>query len=182
MTLSEADSAQVLAALQAGKKIEAIKLLLDATGLGLAEAKALADALEQDDVDTANEILDGVNPDKMVVQDPDDRLAPIVKHLGRNNKIEAIKALREQTGGTLKEAKDAVEAFASGRPEQLLAMLREPQRQTRPQASAPMAAPPGLPGLQVTEVGAGSTGGVPKWLLGLLIGLALGAAAVWFLR
>ena len=37
--------AQIAAALQAGKKIEAIKLMREATGMGLAEAKAAVEAM-----------------------------------------------------------------------------------------------------------------------------------------
>ncbi len=38
--------AKIAAALQAGKKIEAIKLMREASGMGLAEAKAAVEAME----------------------------------------------------------------------------------------------------------------------------------------
>src|SRR5271166_5196505 len=49
-------------------------------------------------------------------QQPNDLESQILSLMGQNQKIEAIKLYRQETGFGLKEAKDAVEAFAAGRP------------------------------------------------------------------
>ena len=91
--------ANVLAALQAGNKIEAIKLLREATGLGLKESK---DAIDE---------YDGRNPSHAVTASSVSPLPePVAEALRRGNKVEAIKLLREKTGLGLKEAKDWVDA------------------------------------------------------------------------
>jgi ribosomal protein L7/L12 len=80
-------------ALAKGQKIEAIKLLREATGIGLKEAK---------------DIVENKSP----VPDVSEKLsdpASVAEALQKGNKIEAIKRLREQTGMGLKDAKGAVE-------------------------------------------------------------------------
>jgi ribosomal protein L7/L12 len=82
-------------ALAKGRKIEAIKLLREATGIGLKEAK---------------DIVENNGPVPAVSEklfDP----ASVAEALQKGNKIEAIKRLREQTGLGLKDAKEAVEAL-----------------------------------------------------------------------
>ncbi len=84
--------------LASGNKIAAIKRFRQETGLGLAEAKAAVEAFE------TGESL----PESERFSDSD--LADqIVNLLERNEKIQAVKLYREQAGGSLKEAKDAVE-------------------------------------------------------------------------
>ena len=83
-------------ALDKGHKLEAIKLLREATGMGLAEAKALVENQAR-----------GVRPGG-VLQDP----GAVAEALEKGDRIEAIKRLREQTGMGLKEAKDAVDTLA----------------------------------------------------------------------
>lgn len=98
--LTGALPADVLAALDRGQTIEAIKLLRTFTGLGLKEAK-----------DAIDDYLDG----KPVSIHPETPASPLSSSVGdalqRGNKIEAIRLLREQTGLGLKEAKEAVEAM-----------------------------------------------------------------------
>lgn len=94
--------ADVLAALQRGNTIEAIKLLRAATGVGLREAKERVDAH-----------LRGIPSPMEEAEFPAPSALPssVTEALQRGNKFEAIKRLREQTGLGLKEAKEAVEAL-----------------------------------------------------------------------
>lgn len=92
--------ADVLAALQRGGTIEAIKLLRESTGLGLKEAK---DIIDRHASGQEVSVSAGVTPAAI----PPDVAALMLQ----GNKIDAIRLLREQTGMGLKEAKDAVEAI-----------------------------------------------------------------------
>lgn len=83
--------------LSSGRKIEAIKLYRERTGVGLAEAKSAVEALQVQPVDSP------------------DLETQIVSLLQQDQKIQAIKFYRERTGVGLKEAKDAVEAIAAER-------------------------------------------------------------------
>ncbi len=96
--------ANVTDALQRGNKLEAIKLLRDATGLGLKEAK---DALEsaQAGTDRATPLKGHSSP----------MSAQVNAAIEQGNKLEAIKLFREQNGVGLKEAKDAIDAAFEGR-------------------------------------------------------------------
>ncbi len=93
----------VLEALRAGKAVEAIQRLRQATGLGLAEAKALIDHHREADAAPA-----------FGARQAGGLPASVVEALRRGNKIEAIKLLRGHTGLGLKEAKDAIEALSVG--------------------------------------------------------------------
>ena len=93
--------ANVRAALARGDKIEAIKLLRQATGLGLAEAKHALDAHAQ-----------GLQPQFQPA--PGVMPAAVTEALRRGQKIEAIRLYREHAGVGLKEAKDAVDAMVPG--------------------------------------------------------------------
>ena len=85
-----------------GQKIEAIKILREATGAGLAEAKYAVEAIERGDyLKTAG--LD------------DDFEGELLRLLQAGRKIEAIKRYRERNPCGLKEAKDFVEALAKQR-------------------------------------------------------------------
>lgn len=89
---------EVRAAWDAGRKIEAIKLLREATGLGLAEAKAL---LERG----ASVAGPAYTPGQPLP-------ATVRAALDAGNTVDAIRRMREATGLGLKEAKDVVEAAA----------------------------------------------------------------------
>jgi ribosomal protein L7/L12 len=91
--------ADVLDALRRGQHLEAIKLLREATGIGLKEAKEAVDAhLRGEPARASRAAAVG-------------RLPPsVASKLQRGDKIEAIKLLRERTGLGLKEAKDWIEA------------------------------------------------------------------------
>jgi hypothetical protein len=98
----------VLAALQRGNIVEAIKLLRESTGLGLKEAKDLIDQhVRGEPTSPATGPSPGLLP------------PAVVAALRRGDKIEAIRLLRQATGVGLKEAKDTVESFQSENPGQL---------------------------------------------------------------
>ncbi|MEZ5300995.1 MAG: ribosomal protein L7/L12 [Verrucomicrobiales bacterium] len=98
------DSAEQIAQLiRQGKKIEAIKLLRETTGLDLQRAK--------EEVERLQAALDSgmVSPENPEAE----ALPPEVEALLRQGKkIEAIKRLREATGMGLKEAKERVESVS----------------------------------------------------------------------
>lgn len=98
--------AAVKAALDRGQKIEAIKLLREATGLGLKEAK---DAVEH--MEAGGSMPSVEQP--VIGTDAGDEIA---RALAQGHKLEAIRLYREKKGVGLKEAKDAIEAMQAGRP------------------------------------------------------------------
>jgi ribosomal protein L7/L12 len=103
MTLpSDSLPANVLAALQQGNSIEAIKLLREATGLGLKDAKDVIDHHRR-----------GSSRPRATVASMLTLPFVVSSALRQGNKIEAIRLLREKAGLGLKEAKDAVESFES---------------------------------------------------------------------
>jgi len=98
-----------------GRKIEAIKLYRELTGLGLKEAKDAIDALERSvplrAEDRAHASLGTEKSSAAEMRLAPDKLALITECLFRENKIGAIKLYREATNAGLKEAKDQVEAL-----------------------------------------------------------------------
>ncbi len=88
----------VQSALRAGEKIAAIKLYREATGVGLAEAKAAVEALEAG-------LPIAASAERMASAEDDGVKAAVLA--GR--KIEAIKLYRAAMGVGLAEAKAAVE-------------------------------------------------------------------------
>jgi ribosomal protein L7/L12 len=88
--------------MQAGQKIEAIKLFRERTGAGLKESKDAVEAIQRGQAFPARSLGDRAF---------DDELATLLE---QGQKIEAIKRYREVTGVGLKQAKDAVEAIQRG--------------------------------------------------------------------
>ena len=88
-----------------GRKIEAIKLVREQTGCGLAEAKAAVEKLER------GESLEASAPAESAGSLKEEIRTLVLS--GRM--IEAVKLYRERTGTGLKEAKDAVDAIAAGK-------------------------------------------------------------------
>lgn len=86
-------------ALARGDKVAAIKLVREATGLGLAEAKAAVEALDQPDA-----------PPLKTLSDEDD--ARIKALLRDGNQQDAIRVFRKATGLQLKTSYEAVRAHA----------------------------------------------------------------------
>jgi ribosomal protein L7/L12 len=109
---------EVQQALQRGQLIEAIKLLREHTGLGLAEAKhvleAYANAVPGPKADAAA---------ATAIQAPPSMPAEAVTAMQRGNKIEAIRIYRAHNRVGLKEAKDAIDAFESVSPAVMAAGL-----------------------------------------------------------
>ena len=89
--------------IRAGEKIAAIRLYREYTGLGLAEAKAAVEALEQTgSLPTSTNTATTSGLDSNV-------LVQVQQALFQGQKIEAIKLYREATNQGLKESKEAVE-------------------------------------------------------------------------
>jgi ribosomal protein L7/L12 len=93
--------ADVLAALQQGQTIEAIKRLRTATGLDLKDAKEAID----------RHLAGASIPPRPSVAAAGTLPFAVSAALMKGNKLEAIRLLRQQGGLGLKEAKDTVEAF-----------------------------------------------------------------------
>ncbi len=109
--LTQEERDQVAEYLEAGRKLEAIKFVREATGLGLAEAKNLVDAHETGaiyEVDAASPLG---GPTDLSEEDRD-RVSQLLED---SRKIEAVKFVRESTGCGLKEAKDLVEDIEAAR-------------------------------------------------------------------
>ena len=94
----------VAAALKRGNKLEAVKLLRDATGLGLQEAK-----------DTVESAQAGTDDFKPASDNLPTMSAQVNAAIQQGKKLEAIRLFREENGVDLKEAKDAIEAAFEGR-------------------------------------------------------------------
>lgn len=92
--------ADVLAALEQGDTIEAIKRLRGSSGLGLKEAK-----------DAVDRHLASAQPTRRSVASMLSLPFAVAEAMKQGNKIEAIRLMRQQGGLGLKEAKEAVEAF-----------------------------------------------------------------------
>ena len=136
--------ASVQAALDRGNKIEAIRLLREATGLGLKEAK---DAVEHIEAGGAPALLPAAHAGGG---------ESVAQALAQGKKLEAIRLYREQHGVDLKAAKDAIEAM------QGLAVGTTP--------STPAGLAPG----EVRR-----SGGVGSGLMVLVLGIAIGALAMY---
>jgi ribosomal protein L7/L12 len=88
-----------------GKKIEAIKVYRQLTGVGLKEAKDAVEAIE----------VGGTPPPTVTpAQASQADLAAVAQLARAGQKLEAIKAYREATGASLREAVDAVESMMGG--------------------------------------------------------------------
>ncbi len=101
---------QINVAMGSGRKLEAIKLYREATGISLAEAKAAVEDMERNPAAyLANLTVDTERPSTVSISR--EAMSQVFSHIRSGNKIEAIKLYREQTGLGLKEAKDAVDAL-----------------------------------------------------------------------
>lgn len=92
---------EVLAALEDGQPIEAIKRLRTATGLGLKEAKEAID----------RHLAGAPARPRPSIAAAVGLPFSVAAAMQQGHKLEAIRLLREQGGLGLKEAKDAVDAF-----------------------------------------------------------------------
>lgn len=103
------DYEQIAELIEQGRKIEAIKMLREATGIGLAEAKAEIERLSAEAAgQPAPAELHSLDTKGL----PEDVLA-----LARaGQKLEAIKVLRQRTSLNLKESKEQIEAAMGSTP------------------------------------------------------------------
>ena len=105
MDITSAQREAIVAAINGGNKIEAIKLCREATGMGLAEAKDWVERLESSP-DAPLPTSDALTGD----------LAPVADFLFAGRKIDAIRHYREHVkpGTGLKESKEAVDQLEAG--------------------------------------------------------------------
>src|SRR5262245_37581787 len=103
--ISEAKMSELAGLIASGRKIEAIKLYRELTGLGLAEAKYAIESLEASS--GASQKAEGSINSPL----PKDKLAEISECLFRGNKIEAIRLYREFTKVGLRDAKEQIDAL-----------------------------------------------------------------------
>lgn len=115
LTISKEAAEEIATLLRNNKRLEALKELRAASGADLKRAKEVIDRVaagqsfrsmvslkgeEQADSDSETEL-------KQIEEELDGRLRDL---LAKGRKIDAIKLYREQTGASLKEAKEAIEA------------------------------------------------------------------------
>jgi ribosomal protein L7/L12 len=94
---------EIRALLSKGNTIDAVRRVIDHTGLRVREAKEIVDELQLEQHEGY-----GVN-----VREPD-FMGEVRRELARGRKINAIKHLRESTNLSLKDAKEAVDALQRG--------------------------------------------------------------------
>jgi ribosomal protein L7/L12 len=92
---------QVRSLLDQGRKIAAVKLYREQTGVGLAEAKKAVEAMQAGAGPSVPSDLGG------------DLEAELLRLLGRGDKLESIKLYKDQKGVALIEAKQVVEVLAA---------------------------------------------------------------------
>lgn len=106
-SISAIDIQMVADELEKGKKINAIKLYREMTGVGLKEAKDFVDQLQLQLRPTGSRN----DPAPPVATTNAADMPDVVQALRNNRKIEAVKIYRERTGLGLKDSKDAVDAL-----------------------------------------------------------------------
>lgn len=111
---------QIRSLLEAGNKIEAIRVYREATQSSLKTAKEAVEAFER------GELLQiparpSPEPPAGVASDPADLQEKIESLVRKGNKLQAIAIYRREMGVDLKAAKDAIDALESGMPWALLA-------------------------------------------------------------
>jgi ribosomal protein L7/L12/outer membrane protein assembly factor BamB len=107
--VSTVDMSEITQLLKAGQKIEAIKRLRQATGLGLKESKDAIEALERGNVmAVVNALVGGM------VNGPAGSLAEVVMLVKQNKLQAAAQRYQQATGVSLEAAREAVEAMAMG--------------------------------------------------------------------
>jgi ribosomal protein L7/L12 len=101
-------SSAVKEQLEKGNKIEAIKILREETGINLKEAKELIDNAINKRIHPGDNIK---NNDNIYIPEN------VLDYLREGKKIDAIKALRHETGLGMKDFKDTVEKVLLENPE-----------------------------------------------------------------
>jgi len=110
-SLQNAPLDRIAAAIRAGHKIEAIKLLRESSGVGLAEAK---EAVEQLEKNLSRHGTIAIDPPQRLVADPDS-VPGVRAAVAAGDTIEAIKLYRAHVGVGLEEAKEAIDALRARR-------------------------------------------------------------------
>jgi ribosomal protein L7/L12 len=107
---------QIKDLLRQKRKIEAVKIYREATGLGLKESKDFVDAVERGEspMPHATTLSKSSSGGSLVDQ--------VREALRRGNKIEAVKIYKDATGLGLKESKDFVDALERGEMPTMAAM------------------------------------------------------------
>ena len=113
-------TAQVRDLLQRQRKIEAVKIYREATGLGLKEAKDFVDAVERGESPIPHATM--TQPVATGALSSDALVNQLKDLLRRGSKIEAVKVYREASGLGLKEAKDFVDSLERGEAPTMLSM------------------------------------------------------------
>jgi ribosomal protein L7/L12 len=100
-----------------GRKIEAIKVVREHTGLGLKDAKDLVEAMQAGHPVAVSERPGQAPPRRsgLVEAVPPATRARATELVARDAMIQAIKLVREETGLGLKDAKDYCDALRAGR-------------------------------------------------------------------
>lgn len=149
---------EVQALLGSGKKIAAIKRLRELTGMGLAEAKNVVDAME---AGVPAHELKPRDPRPASSKDAAARVRALPAHtaeearrlVGQRKLVHAIKVIRQGTGMGLREAKETAEAMAAeqfgAEPSAAQPSGAEPSRPAGPPAAG---APPAGAGDLATRV------------------------------
>ncbi len=109
--LSSGAASTIESALNAGQKIEAIKLYREATGVDLRTAKESVEHMQAAMNDGGAIVTDPQPVIRGGVAVPEESAAALTAALFAGNKIEAIKIYRNASGGGLKEAKQAMDAL-----------------------------------------------------------------------
>ena len=108
--LSALEMQEIEEHLREGSKIAAIKAYVDATGVGLREAKEAVENMQRDlPMDSTRDVVQPKAGQSM----PESAAAEITEALFAGEKIHAVKVYREAMGGGLKDAKHAVDALES---------------------------------------------------------------------
>lgn len=100
--------AQLLTLCRQGKKLEAVKLCKDTTGLGLKESKDYVESLYEKSENVGN-ISEMGGAEKNATGNAFD--TQLIKLCQQNRKLEAVKLYRDTTGKGLKESKDYIDAL-----------------------------------------------------------------------
>ncbi|MEK7439232.1 MAG: ribosomal protein L7/L12 [Chloroflexota bacterium] len=149
---------------QNGKRIEAIKLYLKITNVGLKEAKDAVESLERGEPFVR---LDNVST---TATPQAEKMKEVVRLIKEGNKIGAIKVFREATGVGLKEAKEAVEAIERNRSATINTVTTSTPYTTTP-------ATPSTPPIMETV---SPLNGVVVLILLLVLLISGAAALAWF--
>ncbi len=116
--LNEQHLAEVLQLIQQNRKIEAIKLLMEITSLGLQEAKDFVDILA-DQPDLASVDLSQIKSSSKSQtfsssyqhEFEEEQFQDIMNLIRQNKKVEAVKYVKDHSNLGLQQAKDLVETF-----------------------------------------------------------------------